>query len=57
MYQERREEVILCILNTVRSSSYVSGTQGGVLTYQERSEVSLCIRNKGKRSSYIYGTQ
>jgi len=45
MYQEQREEVILYIWNTVRCSSYVSGTQGG-----------LIIRNTG-RSSYISGTQ
>jgi len=57
MYQEHREEVILCIWNKVRCSSCVSGTQGGGLMCHERSEVLLlCIRNT-VRSSYISGTQ
>ena len=46
MYQEHREEVILFIRNTVRSS-YVSGTQGTChLMYLEQ-----------VRCSYVSGTQ
>jgi len=57
MYLEHREEVIVCIWNTVRFSSYVSGIQGGLLMYQEhREEVILCIWNT-VRCSYVSEAQ
>ena len=47
MYQKHREVFFLCIRNTGRCSSYVSGTQGGGVMYQEHRRCS----------SYVSGTQ
>jgi hypothetical protein len=44
MYQEHSEAFFLCMRNTVRCSSYVTGTQGGGLVCQELIEEVSDIR-------------